>query len=87
MSGTGDRTSSSGPELGRPVVCGDADRVVVLVEGLMRLVERQPGEVLADPGVTGSLRRLVEATRDRLDEGASDADRMGTTRSGVRRAR
>jgi hypothetical protein len=72
MSATGGRSSVSGSELGRPVVYGDAERVVVLVEGLMRLVERQPGEVLADPGVTGSLRRLLETTRDRLGEGAYD---------------
>jgi hypothetical protein len=87
MSGTTGRSSVSGSEFGRPVVYGDVAHVVVLVEGLTRLVERQPGEVLADPGVAGSLRRLLEATRDRLDEGASDAARMGTTRSGAQRAR
>jgi hypothetical protein len=48
-----------------------------LVEGLTRLVERQPVEVLADPGVTGSLRRLVDATRGWLDGGAHDEEPAG----------
>ena len=65
------------PEVGRPVVYGDAERVVVLVEGLTRLVERQPVEVLADPGVTGSLRRLFDATRGWLDGGAHDSEPDG----------
>jgi hypothetical protein len=65
------------PDHGRPVVYGDAERVAVLVEGLTRLVERQPVEVLADPGVTGSLRRLVDATRGWLDGAAPDEEPAG----------
>ena len=75
MNGLGRRLPVSGSEPGRPpVVYGDAERVVVMVEGLTRLVERQPVEILADPGVNGSLRRLFDATRAWLDDGANDAE-------------
>lgn len=73
MNSSGGRSPVSGSEVARlPVVYGDAEHVVVMVEGLTRLVERQPGEVLADPGVAGSLRRLFDVTRRWLDGAAYD---------------
>jgi hypothetical protein len=54
------------------VVYGDIERVVVLVEGLTRVMQHQPAEVLTDPAVNLSLRQLFHITRRQLDEDARD---------------
>ena len=69
----------TGAETQRPVVYVDATRVdaacvVVLVESLRRLVEHQPADVLADPTVKDSLRRLGETVRPFAQDGHSRSD-------------
>jgi hypothetical protein len=43
---------------GRPVVYGEPEQVVLLVDSLTRIVDHQPEEILADPEVNGALRQL-----------------------------
>jgi hypothetical protein len=67
----------SASDLGRPVVYGDAERVVVMVESVTRMVLHQPVEVLTDPVVNGSLRRLHDATCHWLQDDARDDQTSG----------